>query len=172
MKSFIIYNCPAGLLRIVENGTGITNVDYLTNSPENPAGAEEKETPRIADTVKQLTEYFAGKRFLFDVELDPHGTDFQKRVWNALRTIPYGETRTYKQIAEYAGCPKGARAAGMANNRNPISIIIPCHRVIGADGSLTGYAGGLNIKQLLLDTEHHFGSDDRRLNISPSGRFP
>ncbi|MDR1379982.1 MAG: methylated-DNA--[protein]-cysteine S-methyltransferase [Tannerella sp.] len=153
MKNFIIYNSPAGPLRIVENGAGITNIDFLTNRPENPDGAEEKETPPLRETVKQLAEYFAGRRTRFDVKLDLHGTDFQKRVWNALRTIPYGETRTYKQMAEYAGCPKGARAAGMANNRNPVSIIVPCHRVIGADGSLTGYAGGLNIKRMLLDIE-------------------
>ncbi|MDR0699233.1 MAG: methylated-DNA--[protein]-cysteine S-methyltransferase [Tannerella sp.] len=153
MKHFIIYNSPAGSLRIVENGTGITNIDFLTNKPENPAEAEEKETFLLQTAAKQLSEYFAGKRTHFDVKLDLHGTDFRKRVWNVLCTIPYGETRTYKQIAECAGCPKGARAVGLANNRNPVSIIVPCHRVIGANGSLTGYAGGLNIKQILLDIE-------------------
>ncbi|MDR1524508.1 MAG: methylated-DNA--[protein]-cysteine S-methyltransferase [Tannerella sp.] len=153
MKHFIIYNSPTGLIRIVEDGTGITNIDYLTSKPENPAGAEEKETPLLKNVVRQLAEYFEGKRTSFDVKLNMHGTDFQKRVWNALCTIPYGETRTYGQIAEYAGCPKGARAVGMANNRNPVSIIVPCHRVIGAGGALTGYAGGLDIKQTLLNIE-------------------
>ena len=100
-----------------------------------------------------MSEYFAGKRTTFDVPLDAQGTDFQKRIWKALCTIPYGETRSYQQIAAIAGCPKGARAVGMANNRNPVSIIIPCHRVIGADGSLTGYAAGLPNKLKLLQLE-------------------
>jgi methylated-DNA-[protein]-cysteine S-methyltransferase len=160
MKNFILYNSPIGCIRIVEDGTGITNIDYLTNKPANPEGAEEKETPLLKNTVKQLIEYFEGKRIFFDVKLNLHGTDFQKRVWNTLCTIPYGETRSYKQIAEHADCPKGARAVGMANNRNPASIIVPCHRVIGADGSLTGYAGGLNAKQILLCIEQQYRNPD------------
>jgi methylated-DNA-[protein]-cysteine S-methyltransferase len=153
MKNFIVYNSPTGPLRIVENGIGITNIDFLTNKSENPAEMEEKESLLLQTAAKQISEYFSGKRTRFDVKLDLYGTDFQKRVWNVLCTIPYGETRTYKQIAECAGCPKGARAVGFANHCNPVSIIVPCHRVIGADGSLTGYAAGLTIKQMLLDFE-------------------
>ena len=102
---------------------------------------------------KQLDEYFEGKRRIFDIKVSFDGTKFQKSVWNALREIPYGETATYKEISEKVGCLKGYRAVGLANNRNPIPIIIPCHRVIGSDGSLTGYAGGLDIKKKLLILE-------------------
>ena len=101
----------------------------------------------------QLGEYLAGKRREFTVPFTPKGTPFQLRVWQALRTIPYGETRSYKEIAALAGNPKACRAAGMANNRNPIAILIPCHRVIGADGSLVGYGGGLPLKRSLLALE-------------------
>jgi len=153
MKHFIEYNSPVGAIRIIENGKAITSLKFVVNNPVPPSDAEEKETPLLKEAIQQLSEYFAGKRTVFDIPLETQGTDFQKRVWNALRTIPYGETRTYMQIAVITECPKGARAVGMANNRNPVSIIIPCHRVIGADGSLTGYAAGLPIKQKLLDLE-------------------
>ena len=103
--------------------------------------------------VKELEEYFKGKRKEFTVPCRPEGTDFQKRVWEALTRIPYGETRTYKEIAAEAGNPKASRAVGMANNKNPVPIIIPCHRVIGSDGKLTGYAGGLGVKEFLLNLE-------------------
>ena len=102
---------------------------------------------------RQLDEYFAGTRRTFDVPFRLHGTPFQLAVWAALRQIPYGQTRSYKQIAEAIGRPAACRAVGMANNRNPLLLIIPCHRVIGADGSLTGYAGGLPMKQALLTLE-------------------
>ena len=161
MKHYFEYNSPVGIIRIIENGKAITSLKFVVNTPTPPSDAEEKETPLIKEVFQQLSEYFDGKRTVFDVPIDAQGTDFQKRVWKALCTIPYGETRTYKQIALLAECPKGARAAGMANNRNPISIIIPCHRVIGADGSLTGYAAGLPIKQKLLDLES--------LSLCPSG---
>ena len=110
-------------------------------------------TPLLEKTKKELAEYFAGKRKEFDLPLNPEGTPFQMKAWEGLRTIPYGETRTYKQMAEYAGSPKGYRAIGLANNKNPISIIIPCHRVIGADGKLVGFGGGLDKKELLLNLE-------------------
>lgn len=109
--------------------------------------------PAIAAAARQLTEYFAGKRREFDLPLDAHGTPFQKRVWNALRRIPYGETRSYGDIARAAGSPKGARAVGMANHNNPIGIVVPCHRVIASDGSLGGYGGGLELKRRLLELE-------------------
>ena len=153
MKHFFIFNSPIHALCIVENGHAITAIKFMRNHPVNPSDAEEKETPLIKEAIKQLTEYFDGNRTVFDLPVSPQGTDFQKRVWNALCTVPYGETRSYQQIAAIVNCPKGARAVGLANNRNPIPIIIPCHRVIGANGSLTGYAGGLDVKQKLLHIE-------------------
>lgn len=117
------------------------------------AGAERRETPVIAQAHRELEEYFTGKRQVFSVPLSVSGTPFQERVWEALRTIPYGETRTYGQIAVQIGRPTASRAVGMANHRNPIAILIPCHRVIGADGTLTGYGGGLDVKEFLLEWE-------------------
>ena len=107
----------------------------------------------FADAVAQLDEYFAGGRTEFDLALDPDGTEFQQRVWAALRTIPYGATRSYGEVAAQIGSPNGSRAVGLANGRNPIAIIVPCHRVIGANGTLTGYAGGMDRKRYLLDLE-------------------
>ena len=107
----------------------------------------------LRETARQLREYFAGERRTFTLPLAPHGSEFQKKVWAALRTIPYGETRTYKQIAEQIGHNLAFRAVGMANNRNPIGILIPCHRVIGYDGKMTGYAAGSGIKEQLLALE-------------------
>lgn len=109
----------------------------------------------LARAAAQLDEYFAGQRRTFDLPLSPIGTGFQKDVWAALGTIPYGETRTYLQVAQQLGKAKAVRAVGAANGRNPISIIVPCHRVIGASGSLTGFAGGLAAKALLLDLEQN-----------------
>lgn len=118
-----------------------------------PAKEDRQETSLIKEAFRQLEEYFAGKRRDFDLPLAPKGTPFQQKVWQALQTIPYGETRTYKQIAEQIGNPLGCRAVGMANNKNPIGIIIPCHRVIGVNGKLVGYAGGLPLKSRLLELE-------------------
>jgi methylated-DNA-[protein]-cysteine S-methyltransferase len=103
--------------------------------------------------IRQLCEYFAGERKIFSLKLSPQGTDFQKAVWSALQKIPYGETISYKQLAERIGKPKAVRAVGAANGANPIPIIIPCHRVIGHDGSLTGFGGGLPLKKRLLELE-------------------
>jgi methylated-DNA-[protein]-cysteine S-methyltransferase len=113
----------------------------------------EKETPLIKKTANQLDEYFSKKLKKFDIPIELDGTDFQKKVWNALQNIPYGETCSYGEIAAGTGNPKASRAVGMANNRNPVPIIVPCHRVIGHDGNLTGYAGGLDLKQALLELE-------------------
>lgn len=107
----------------------------------------------FADTIAQLEEYFAGDRNHFDLPLEPEGTEFQRSVWTALTEIPYGETRSYGEIAAEVGRPKAARAVGMANNRNPIAVIVPCHRVIGAGGALVGYAGGIERKTWLLAHE-------------------
>lgn len=114
---------------------------------------EANSSPVLLEAERQLKEYFAGTRNRFELELDFTGTDFQKRVWQALLTIPFGETRSYSQIAHQIGNPKAVRAVGAANGRNPISIVAPCHRVIGASGRLTGFAGGLEAKQYLLALE-------------------
>ena len=146
------YDSPIGMLRIFENEKGITGIQFVCD-PKERLNMVEAKTPLLKEVIQQLADYFSGKRKEFTLPLDPQGTHFQLRTWNALRDIPYGETRTYKQIAETVGCPKGFRAVGLANNRNPIPVIIPCHRVIGSNGNLTGYAAGLDIKERLLAIE-------------------
>ena len=113
----------------------------------------EQETPLIKDALLQLSEYLRGERKKFDIPFRMRGTEFQIQVWKVLQNIPYGETRSYKQIAEAIGNPKAVRAIGMANNRNPLLIVIPCHRVIGKDGSLVGYGEGIEMKEFLLKLE-------------------
>lgn len=146
-----IYQTVLGKIGITENGTAITSLFFCEDS--HPLDRNMEETPLLKEAAKQLEEYFMGKRKAFTLPLAPSGTEFQQKVWQALQTIPYGETRSYKQIAELIGNPKASRAVGMANNKNPIAIVIPCHRVIGANGRLVGYAGGLNIKEHLLKLE-------------------
>lgn len=143
-----IYETAVGTITIGEKDSKISRICF----GENPCG-EKEETPLIAEAFGQLQEYFAGKRREFQLPLAPEGTAFQKKVWNALLTIPYGEVRTYGQIAEQVGKPKASRAVGMANHSNPIGIVIPCHRVVGSNGKLTGYAGGLDKKERLLQLE-------------------
>ena len=142
-----------GPLGIAEEDQMLTHLFF--QQKKSPAEATEKWTPFLRRVAKELEEYISGKRKKFDIPLQFHGTDFQMSVWKALLTIPYGETRSYGEIAEQIGNAKACRAVGMANNRNPIAIIIPCHRVIGADGSLTAFGGGLPLKQQLLDLECH-----------------
>jgi len=127
-----------------------------------PYGYTKKETPLIKKAARQFSEYFEGKRKSFKLPLNFSGTDFQMKVWKALQNIPYGKTVSYGEIAARTGNPKACRAVGMANNRNPIAIIVPCHRVIGHDGSLTGYAGGLKLKQHLLELEKSFSRAGRQ----------
>jgi methylated-DNA-[protein]-cysteine S-methyltransferase len=115
--------------------------------------AEMNDQPMLVETERQLEEYFAGRRREFALPLDPSGTAFQRRVWDALLTIPFGETRTYAQIARQIGHPSAMRAVGAANGRNPLSIVVPCHRVVGSTGALTGFAGGLDVKAYLLALE-------------------
>ena len=148
MKYSFFYDSPIGLLYIAESNGAITDVAFRPVSD-----ALEKETPLISRTAEMLHEYFNGDRKEFDLPLDPHGTAFQKKAWNALLTIPYGQTRSYKEQAEAIGNVKACRAVGAANGKNPISIIIPCHRVIGTDSSLVGYGGGLDVKKALLELE-------------------
>ena len=156
MKNLYYYNSPVGELGIIEDSKKITGIFFKNEekTPKTGNGCIIGETPLIKKTASQLEEYFKGKRKTFDVPLLAEGTVFQESVWKALLKIPYGATRSYKEIAAAAGNPRACRAAGMANNRNPIVIIIPCHRVIGADGSLTGYGGGLDKKQYLLGLEN------------------
>ena len=140
-----------GPIGIAEEDHFLTHLFFQHRKP--PANAVEKWTPFLRDVARQLKEYLAGKRKGFDIPLKLHGTDFQQSVWSTLLTIPYGETRSYGEIAKQIGNVKACRAVGMANHWNPIVIIVPCHRVIGADGSLTGFGGGLTLKQQLLDIE-------------------
>ena len=147
----LLHQTPVGAIVIVENGTAVTHVFF--SRMVQPEHVEWEETPLLRQTASQLDEYFQGARRMFDVPLSPQGTEFEQTVWKALQTIPHGETRSYGDIARQIGQPSACRAVGHANNQNPISIIIPCHRVIGANGKLTGYAGGLTIKQYLLELE-------------------
>ena len=148
-----IYEMEIGEVVFGEFNGAICFIEWGWNGRDVRVGGEVRETPLIKEAHSQLVEYLAGNRREFDLPLDPLGTDFQKRVWTTLREIPYGEVRSYKEIAEAIGNPKAVRAVGGANNRNPISIVVPCHRVIGTDGSLTGYGGGLPMKEKLLKLE-------------------
>lgn len=154
MKHVFYYETEIGPIGIAEEEGRITDVFFKERElVKDIDGAVVKETEQIKEAGKQIDEYLKGRRKEFDLPLEPRGTDFQKAAWNALLTIPYGETRSYKQMAEQVGNPKASRAIGLANNRNPIAIVIPCHRVIGADGKLVGYGGGLDIKEFLLNLE-------------------
>ncbi len=145
---------PVGPVTVTASDDAVTGLRFGTELPEDSLLCREEDaTPLLRETARQLREYFAGKRRSFTLPLAPQGSEFQKKVWKALQTIPYGETRTYKQIAEQIGHNLAFRAVGMANNRNPIGILIPCHRVIGYDGKMTGYAAGIGIKERLLDGE-------------------
>lgn len=145
---------PIGELTLVGDGDALTALCLPTHR-HRPAVEHDavRDAAPFRDAVAQLEEYFAGGRTDFDLPLAPRGTEFQVRVWDALRAIPYGATTSYGELAERIGNPKAVRAVGLANGRNPIPIIVPCHRVIGADGSLTGYGGGLDAKRALLALE-------------------
>ena len=154
MNSVHGHATPLGQIRIGDNGTAVTYVEFRTGGIPFPEGMEERETPLQREALHQILEYLKGERRRFDLPLAPAGTPFQRAAWDALLAIPYGETRSYKQQAEAVGSPKAFRAVGLANNKNPIAVIIPCHRVIGANGSLVGYGGGLAIKKKLLELEY------------------
>ena len=150
-----VYNMPLGRLTIAADDHAIKEVHF---------GALKLDCPRRPSALTnqaatQLQEYFSGKRTEFSVPVDPEGSEFQKAVWSQLQTIPYGQTRTYAQVAEAIGSPKSYRGVGMANNKNPIPILIPCHRVIGANGNLVGYAAGIKIKDYLLKLESEHALD-------------
>jgi methylated-DNA-[protein]-cysteine S-methyltransferase len=143
---------PVGRLRLVSDGQALTRIEFETETRERaPEGT--RSTRPFRDVRRQLEEYFAGERRSFDLPLRPAGTPFQLATWRALRYIPYGETRSYSEVAQRIGKPRAVRAVGAANGRNPLPIVIPCHRVIGASGALTGFAGGLPLKRFLLELE-------------------
>lgn len=146
---YAVMDSPMGPLTVASTERGIASIHFGGSLPDgavsDPAANHE--------TVEQLTQYFQGRRTRFELPLDVEGTPFQKAVWNELLRIPYGETRSYGEIAKAVGRPGAARAVGMANHDNPIAVVIPCHRVVGRDGSLTGYAGGLHLKAQLLSIE-------------------
>jgi methylated-DNA-[protein]-cysteine S-methyltransferase len=162
---------PAGKLKLVASDKGLAGIffrdDDSSLGPLNPL-VEEPNHPMLLETERQLHEYFDGARKTFTVPLDFNGTEFQKKVWQTLLSIPFGETRSYGDIARQLGNPTASRAVGAANGRNPISIIAPCHRVIGASGKLTGYGGGLDVKEMLLALEAK-GSPVLLGSDSPSG---
>jgi methylated-DNA-[protein]-cysteine S-methyltransferase len=165
MNIFCYVDSPIGRLMLTSDGASLTGLymnlyrnkptkrptpsaDWMLNATKDPLQA----------AARQLQEYFAVKRRAFDLPLNPQGTEFQQRVWRELVQIPFGETRSYGQLAKLLGNPNGSRAVGLANGRNPIALIVPCHRVIGADGSLTGFGGGLDRKEWLLSHEGHPGT--------------
>jgi len=145
---------PVGMLRLVAEELGLRTVWFVRGRKEEKPDAEWKEDAAFfVEVIRQLNGYFAGELREFEIPLLMLGTDFQKRVWKALLTIPYGETMSYGELAKKIGEPKAVRAVGAANGQNPIPIIVPCHRVIGSDGSLTGFGGGLENKKKLLELE-------------------
>ena len=156
---FRTLDSPVGTVTVAGDGTTITDL-RMTDQTHDPAGRVgwRHEPDAFSEASGQLREYFAGTRTAFDLPLRLEGSEFRLRVWEALLEIPYGETASYGEIAERIGRPGAARAVGMANGHNPVAIIVPCHRVIGANGSLTGYAGGLHRKQVLLDLEQNHGA--------------
>jgi|SRR5579862_1718163 len=151
-----VIKSPVGKLKLVASDKGLVAILWEKDSPRRVRLSElvaDDRHPILIETERQLGEYFAGKRKAFSVALDLRGTRFQKDVWESLLAIPYGETRTYGQLAKQLGNPRATRAVGAANGRNPVSIIVPCHRVIGSSGKLTGFAGGLETKAQLLTLE-------------------
>lgn len=166
MASYDLIESPAGTVFIGLSSEGLHRVDFVRDARDLPwhlgrlaadAGVPLDDVRRdpasCAEAARQLREYFAGDRTTFDLPLAPRGTAFQQRVWMALREIPAGETRTYGEIAARLGQPTASRAVGAANGQNPLAVVVPCHRVVGANGTLTGYAGGLDRKAWLLDHE-------------------
>jgi methylated-DNA-[protein]-cysteine S-methyltransferase len=163
---------PVGRLLLACRGGALTEIRFLDGpAPESPDPAWSFAERLDVDAVAQLDAYFAGDLQVFDLPLAPEGTPFQQDVWNALQEIPYGETTTYAAIAQRIGRPDAVRAVGAANGRNPLPIVLPCHRVVGSDGSLTGYAGGLHIKQALLALERrHQPRDGMQMQLFDDGR--
>lgn len=157
MKYFTNYISPVGQLTLQASEHDLLGAWFeKQKTAPDELGEENKQHPILQQTIQEYEEYFAGKRKQFDVPTDPQGTDFQKQVWNRLKTIPFGTTWSYQDLAIAINNPKAVRAVGLANGKNPLSIIVPCHRVIGKNGKLTGYAGGIDNKRYLLlhESEH------------------
>ena len=151
-----IVESPVGKLKLLASDKGLVAILWENDNPRRVRLGEiveDSKHPILCETERQLKEYFEGKRKSFSLTLDMRGTQFQNDVWKALLAIPFGETRSYAQLAKQLGNPKATRAVGAANGRNPVSIVVPCHRVIGSSGKLTGFAGGLDTKARLLDLE-------------------
>ena len=164
MKKFNkgILKSPTGMLEITATENGISAIKFLDDSASLPVYEMDE---RIEQCKLQLCEYFEGARFSFDITIDVEGTEFQKKVWNELLNIPFGQTQSYLELAIRLGDKKSIRAVGLANGKNPLPIIIPCHRIVGSDGSLIGYAGGLWRKKWLLDHEAKFSQSEKQLEI-------
>lgn len=154
MTQYILLDSPLGDILVARSERGLTHINFQrSDSPLPIQPAWTRNDNAFEDIAMQLSEYFAGNRQTFDLPLDPVGTDFQQGVWRALIEIPFGETWTYGEIAQHLGQPTASRAVGAANGRNPLPIVIPCHRVIGSNGKLTGYRGGVKFKEALLELE-------------------
>ena len=152
-------NSPVGQLTLIAHDEALVAILWENDRPERvplPEATEASRHPILAETKTQLKEYFKGQRETFDLPLDPLGTGFQKKVWKALSRIPFGVTKSYGQLAKSIQNPNASRAVGAANGKNPLSIVVPCHRVIASSGKLTGFAGGLEVKKYLLDLEKQF----------------
>jgi methylated-DNA-[protein]-cysteine S-methyltransferase len=167
---FKLMPSPVGELTLVASDKGLAAILWEDDNPLRvrlPSGEEDASHPVLLEAERQLNDYFAGKLRKFSLPLDFTGTEFQKDVWRALVTIPFGETRTYAQIAAQIGSPSAVRAVGAANGKNPISIVAPCHRVIGSNGKLTGFAGGLKAKAFLLNLESPKGALFPEAEVTP-----
>ena len=161
--NFQSLDTPIGTLRLVSNGAALVNIEFECQYGANED--VENSDAVLAACARQLTEYFAGNRRHFELPLAARGTSFQQSVWNALADIPYGELRSYRDIARTIGNPAAVRAVGAANGRNPLPIVVPCHRVIGSNGTLTGFAGGLEAKMFLLGLEGAWGESCQPLPV-------
>ena len=156
MIRYARYESPLGMVIAIAGPDGIISIDFVDAKYAKriePDWVEDADHPALRECFGQLREYFAGKRREFDLPLSPRGTSFQERVWQEIARVPYGKTISYGELAKRVGAPGQARAAGAATGRNPVGVVIPCHRIVGADGSLTGYAGGLERKTRLLELE-------------------
>lgn len=162
---------PVGGLKLVASSKGLAAILWQNDKPDRvplSESLEDNDHPVLVETERQLNEYFQGKRKTFTLKLDPVGTEFQQKVWKVLRDIPFGETRSYGELAKQIRKPTASRAVGAANRQNPISIVVPCHRVIGSNGKLTGFAGGLKIKATLLTLES--GNTMKEWRDFPNGK--
>lgn len=166
------YDSPLGAMRLLARGDALSGLWFEGQRHDVAIDASWREAPHdpvLRAAARELDEYFAGRRARFDLKLAPPGTEFQRRVWRAIAAVPAGRTISYAELARRAGSPAAVRAAGAATGRNPLSVIVPCHRIVGSDGSLTGYAGGLQRKVALLELERH-ADTRRRTTGRPDGR--